>query len=131
MGVGRTLQSEFVRVHTHLFLDPEPPEKRGTNVVSGVGGRGVSTRVDDVSIALVPQLEVCELVLRRKERMGLGCALDLQHLNQRLPPHAGPRILGADGTTFAVHHLEHPSAGEVRVVGDGDEVDPEPITGRL
>ena len=63
--------------------------------------------------------------------MGLGCSLDLQHLCERLPPHAGPRILGADGTTVAVHHVEHPSAGEVRVVGDGDEVDPEPITGRL
>ena len=66
MGVGRTLDAEFVRVHTHLFLEPEPPEQSSTYVVGGVGDRGDSTEEEG------KQLEVCELVLRRQERMGVG-----------------------------------------------------------
>ena len=43
-------------------------------------------------VADIPGLEVGKLVLRRQERVRFSVSLDLRHLDDGLPPHAGLRI---------------------------------------
>ena len=73
----------------------------------------------EVEIALIPALEIGELVVRRQIRMGLAVALDLGRLIETLP-------LGARLGIFAVDRLagegfddrKHAAIGKIAVVSD-------------
>ena len=80
-------------------------------------------RLAQVEVALVPALEVRELVVRRQVGVGLSVALDLRRLVEALP-------LGARLGVFAVDALagprlddgEHAPVGEIAVVRDGEHI---------
>ncbi len=63
-------------------------------------------------------LEVGELVIGPERGDDLGVALDLHHLDQRLPLRAGFCIFPGQRVPGIVHRLEHHALAAVRVVGD-------------
>ena len=76
-----------------------------------------------VEVALVPALEIGELVVGRKEGMGLAVALDLRRLIEALPLRTGLGIFAVDRLAGeGLDDREHPAVGKIAVVGDGEHV---------
>ena len=97
MGVGRADHAEFVGVDAELLASSfEAVLQRRARILELEHLRLL--QLAQVEIALVPALEVGELVVRREEGMGLAVALDLRRFVEPLP-------LGARFGIFAVDRL--------------------------
>ena len=93
MRVGRADHAELVGVDAELALELEAVLQRRAGILELEHLRLL--QLAQVEIALVPALEIGELVVRRQERMGLAIALDLRRLVEALPlARASRRIRG-------------------------------------
>ena len=117
VAVGRADEAELVRVHAELLLELHADPQRRASVL--VLEHLVRLELAEVQVALVPDLVVGELVVRRQERVGLAVSLDLGDLVERLPLDAflRPRaVVGFAGER--IRHREHDTVAEVAVVRD-------------
>ena len=109
--------SELVGVDAQLLLELEAVLQRRAGIfefehVGRLGDR-------QVEIALVPALEIGELVIRRQEGMRLAIALDLRHLIESLPLVADFRVLAVDRRIRPrLDHREHSPVRQIAIMGD-------------
>ena len=75
-----------------------------------------------VEIALVPNLEAGELVIRRQEGMRLAVALDLRHLVDRLEPRPRLGIGARQPAALEIDQREHAPVRQIAVVRDGEHL---------
>ena len=118
MGVAGADETELVGVRAALGLELQA-------ALVGVADVGAARpRLVPLRDPVGHDLEVGPLIVRRQEGVGVGGALDLGDLDQRLVPHPGLGVGGVDRLAGEVHELEHVAVGAVRVVGDGQRLDP-------
>jgi hypothetical protein len=114
---------ELEGIDSELVLQPDPYLKRRTGVF--VLQHPVFLGVAE-GIALVPDLEVRELVFRREERMCLAGALHLGDLHQRFPASAALGVV--PGHRLIVDGLRvHDAVADVAVVGDRQDLAAGPL----
>ena len=94
MRVGAADQSELVRIDAELGFQLEAVLERRARVFE-LEHLGLF-RFAEIEIALVPALEVGELIVGREERMGLAVAFDLRHFVERLPAGAAVGVGAVD-----------------------------------
>ena len=121
MRVGRADHAELVGIDAQLLLELEAVLERRARVFE-LQHLGL-LELGQVEIALVPALEIGELVVGRQEGVGLAVALDLRRFVEALPLGAGLGIFAVD--RLAGERLDdrkHAAVGEIAVVGDGEHV---------
>ena len=119
--VGRADHAELVGIDAELVFQLETVLERRAGVLELEHLRLLEFA--EVEVALVPALEVGELVVGREERMRLAVALDLRGFVEALPLRAGLGILAVD--LLAGERLddrEHAAVAQVAVVRDGEHV---------
>ena len=121
MGVGRADHAELVGIDAELAFELEAVLQRRARILELEHLRRL--HLAQVEIALVPALEIGELVVRRQEGMGLAVALDLGRLVEPLPLGARLGIFAIDRLAGeGLDHREHAAVGEIAVMGDGEHV---------
>ena len=121
MRISGADQPELIRIHPKLRFHLETVLERGTRILELQHLRLLHFR--EVEVALVPTLEVRELVVRRKERMRFAVAFDLRDFVERLPTHAILCICAID--LLAGERLddrEHAAVAQITVVRDGEDL---------
>ena len=121
MRVGRSDQAELVGIDAEFLFQLEAVLQRGTGILEFEHLRFLER--GQVQVALVPTLEVGELIVGREERMRLAVALDLGRFVEVLP-------LGALFGILAVNLLargglddrEHAPVAQVPIVGEREHV---------
>ena len=83
MGVGRADHAELVGIDAEFALELEAELQRRARIFELEHLRLL--QLAQVEVALVPPLEIGELVVGRQEGMGLAVALDLRRLVETLP----------------------------------------------
>src|SRR6185369_3219860 len=115
MRIGTADQAELVGIYAEFGFHLEAVFECRTDVLEFQHFRLL--HLGQVEIALVPTLEIGELVVRRKKWMGLAIALDLRGLIERLPARPVLRIFAVD--PFAIERLDdwkHPAVTQIAVV---------------
>ena len=121
MRVGRSDHAEFVGADAERLLELEPIFQRRARVF--VFQHVVCLGDGQIEIALVPELVVGELVVRRKERVRLAGALDLRHLEERLPSRPRFGIGAVDRLAIdGLYDGEHQPIREIAVVRDREDI---------
>ena len=120
MRIGAADQAELVGVHPELGFHLEAVPERRPRVFEfqhlGLLDFG------QIEVALVPALEVRELVVRRQERMRLAIALDLRGLVERLPAHAVLGIFAVDPLAGErLDDREHAPVAQIAVVRERED----------
>ncbi len=118
--VGRTDHAELERIDAKFLFELEPELETGAGVLVLQHLRLLE--LGQVEIALVPQLEAGELVIRRQEGMRLAVALDLRHLIHRFKPRPRLGIGARQSAAVEIDQREHASVGQVAVVRDGEHL---------
>ena len=118
--VGRADHAELERVDAEFLLELEPELEPGAGIFVLQHLRLL--QLGQVEIALVPQLEAGELVVRRQEGMRLAVALDLRHLVDRLQPRPRLGIGARQAAPVEIDQREHAPVGQVAVVRDGEHL---------
>ena len=117
--VGAADQSELVRIDAKLCFELEPVLERRTRIFE-FEHLGL-LRFAEIEIALVPALEVGELIVRRKKRMRLAVAFDLRHFVERLPAGASVGVGAVDLVAGErLDDREHAAVAEIAVVRQGE-----------
>ena len=120
MRIGASDQAELVGVDPEFGFHLEAVPQRRTPVLEfqhlGLLGDG------EIEVALVPDLEVRELVVRRQERMRFAVALDLRHLVERLPAHPVLGIFAVDPRAGEqLDDREHDAVAQIAVVRERED----------
>ena len=120
MSIGRTYQPELERIRADLIFEFQTELERRPSIL--VLQHPVFFRDTARRIALVPILEVGELILRRQHRMRLAVALDLGNFIDRFPATSGFRIAPVDRRPFEGLDREHRSVRPVTVMRDRQDL---------
>ncbi len=116
--VGAANQSELVRIDAELGFQLEAVLQRRASVFE-LEHFGL-LRFAEIEIALVPALEVGELIVGREERMGFAVPFDLRHFVERLPASAAVGVSTVDLVTCErLDDREHAAVAEVAIVRQG------------
>ena len=94
MRVGAADETELVRIDAELGFQLEAVFERRARVFE-LEHLGL-LRFAEIEIALVPALEVGELIVGRKERMGFAVAFDLRYFVERFPARAAFGVRAVD-----------------------------------
>ena len=121
MRVGAADQPELVGVDAELGLQLEAVLERRARVLELQHLRLL--RLGKVEVALVPALEIGELVVGRQQGMGFAVALHLGSLIEHLPAGALLGILAIDLLAGeGLDDREHRAVAQIAVVGDGENL---------
>ena len=120
MRVAAADQAELVGVRAELLLELQAVLERRAGVLELEHLLLLGDAA--VEVALVPDLEVGELVVRREEGMGLAVALRLRRLVEPLPLRARLDVLAVELLAEGLDHGEHQAVAQVAVVRDGEDV---------
>ena len=120
MRIGAADQAELVGVHAELGFHLEAVLERRPGVLEFQHLRLLD--FGEVEVALVPALEVRELIVGRQERMRLAVALDLRGFVERLPAHAVLGIFTVDPPAGEqLDDREHAAVAQIAVVRERED----------
>ena len=123
MCVGRADHAELVRIDAEFALELQAEFQRRAGILVLEHLRFL--QFAQIEVALVPALEIGELVVRRQVRVRLAVALDLGRFVEPLPFGARLGVLAVDrlaGEGF--DYREHAPVGKIAVMGDGKHACP-------
>ena len=115
MAVGAANETELVRIDPELRFQLQAVLERRTRIFE-LEHLGL-LRFAEIEIALVPALEVGELIVGRNKRMRFTVAFDLRQFVERLPARAAFRVRAVDSVAGKrLDDREHAPVAEIAVV---------------
>ena len=103
MCIGRANHTKLIGVNTNLALNLHTTNQRRTHKVANL-----RLVLSPVSLNVVRVIfKIGKRIVGRQNRMGLGIAFVLRHLNNRFPPPSDLRVLWANRLVTHCDRIEH------------------------
>jgi len=123
VAVGSANKAKLEGVLAEILLQGHAAQQPATGIVGGCWLHDLAGQ------QLVTNLVVGELVVGRELGMGFRGALVLGDLHEQLPAHTLAGVLSGQRPTLVVGVGEHQAAGNIGIVGNGNEVGASALVG--